>query len=345
MSRFAGNAIIAKAKSLYSKRLTQEDYEELLKFNTVPDIVGYLKRNDKYSNTLSDIVEYSMHRGQLEDLIKKSYFDNLTRLVKFVSTSDKKFYELDMIRREIDIVLSSVRSIISGSIESSIRDLPLFFRKHASFDIEEVTKSLSMGELLTALKNTRYYDLVYPYYKDSPAEIRYTDIEHNIYLKYHEIVLERINKYYKGKIRRQLMDIYQSKVEIENIIKIYRLRKFYGADETDVMQALITDNIRMSKSKLKELVQLENPDDILKYLSKSDYSQFIDEDDYIYIEYQAGRIKYNLSKRYMYFSTYPPIVYSVFLFLNEIEQTNIFNIIEGVRYDIDKEDIKKMLIY
>ena len=345
MSNYAGNAIITKAKSLFGKRLRPEDYEELLRFKSIPEIVGYLKKKDKYTNTLEDVIEYSMHRGQLEDLIKKSYFDNLARMVKFVSTSDKKFYELDMIRREIEIVLSSIRSIISGNIESSIRDLPLFFKQHASFDIEELSKSLTMKDLLTELKDTRYYDLIVPYYADNATDIRYSDIEHSLYLKYHDIVIERINKYYKGKNRDLLMDIYQSKVEIENVIKIYRLKKFYNATESEIMTAILTKNIRMGKTKLKELINLENPDEILEVLSKSQFSEFKDKDNYIYIEYQAGKIKYNLAKRYMYFSDFPPIVYSVFLILNEIEKTNIFNIIEGIRYDIDKEDIRKMLIY
>ncbi len=345
MSSFAGNAIITKAKSLYGDRLYPEDYEELLRYNTVSEIVGYLKRNNKYANTLSDVEEKSIHRGQLENLIKKSYFDNLTRMVKFISTTDRKFYELDMIRREIDIVLSAIRSVISGNIESSIRDLPLFFKQHSSFDIEELTKSTTLNDVMNTLKNTRYYDLIAPYFTENPSEIRYTDIEHNIYEKYHEIALERINKYYKGKLRNQLMDIYQSKVEIENIIKIYRLKKFYNANETEIMNTLMTKKIRMSNDKLRELISLKNPEDILEALSKSEYKQFKDTEDYVYIEYQAGKIKYNLARRYMYFSKYPPIVYSVFLFLNEIEQTNIINIIEGIRYDIEKEDIKKMLIY
>ncbi len=345
MSTYAGNAIITKAKSLYGKRLRAEDYEQLLRYNKISDIVAYLKKNDKYSNTLDDIMDFSIHRGQLEDLINKSYFNNLTKMVKFVGTQDKKFYELDMIRREIDIVLSSVRSIISGSIESSIRDLPLFFRNHASFDIGEISKSLSMTDLLKALEGTRYFEVVRPYYKNDPSEIKYSLIEHDLYKQYHSIVIERINKYYKGKTRRKLMDIYQSKIEIENVIKIYRLRKFYNAKEEEIMSTLLTENIRMSKNKLRELINQKDPNDILKVLSKSQYVEFKDSDDYVYIEYQAEKIKYNLSKRYMYFSNNPPIVYTVFLFLNDIEKNNIFNIIEGVRYDIEKADIEKMLIY
>lgn len=345
MNNFAGNAIITKAKSLYGRRLKAEDYEQLLRYNKVSDIVGYLKRHDKYNNTLDDLVDYSIHRGQLEDLINKSYFNNLTKMVKFVGTPDKKFYELDMIRREIEIVLSSVRSVISGSIESSIRDLPLFFKNHASFDIGEISKSLTMTDLLKALEGTRYFEVLRPFYQNDPADIKYSLIEHDLYKQYHRIVVERINKYYKGKTRRQLMDIYQSKIEIENVIKIYRLKKFYNASEQEIIDTLLTDNIRMSKNKLKELINQKDPNDILKVLSKSQYVEFKDTDDYVYIEYQAEKIKYNLSKRYMYFSNNPPIVYTVFLFLNDIEKANIFNIIEGVRYDIEKEDIQRMLIY
>ena len=216
---FAGNAVISKAKSMYKDRLKPEDYEELLKLNTIADVVAYLKRNNKYANTLNDVYENAIHRGQLEELIRKSYFFNVAKIVSFVSTKDRKFYELDMIKREIEIVLSSLRSIISGDIKSSVRDLPLFFRKHASFDIEKVTKSLTFRDLLFNLKDTRYYDILQPFYKDDPMMIKYADIEHAMMAKYHNIVVERINFYFKGKLRKRLMDIYQTKVEVDNIIK------------------------------------------------------------------------------------------------------------------------------
>jgi len=342
---FAGNAVISKAKSMYKDRLKPEDYEELLKLNTIADVVAYLKRNNKYANTLNDVYENAIHRGQLEELIRKSYFFNVAKIVSFVSTKDRKFYELDMIKREIEIVLSSLRSIISGDIKSSVRDLPLFFRKHASFDIEKVTKSLTFRDLLFSLKDTRYHDILQPFYRDDPMMIKYSDIEHQMMAKYHNIVIERINQYFRGKVRRRLMDIYQTKVEVDNVIKIYRLKKFYDADEEEIWKAMITDHIRMSKEQLRALIELKNPNDVLKVISKSQYQDYIDEDDYVYIEYQAERIKYHISKRYMYFSTEPAIVYTVFIFLNEIEQANVFNIIEGIRYDISKADIKRMLIY
>ena len=56
-------------------------------------------------------------------------------------------------------------------------------------------------------------------------------------------------------------------------------------------------------------------------------------------------MKYNLAKRYMYFSNDAPKVYSAFIILMEIERDNLFNIIEGIRYELDEEEIKRMLIY
>ncbi len=345
MGNFAGNAIIAKAKAIYGNRLKPEDYDELLRLDTISEIFVYLKKNGKYIDTLGDVRDTDIHRGQLEDLINKSYFIMLTRINKFVNTSDRRFYQLDMIKREIDIVLSSLRSVISGDISTSIRDLPIFFKEHASFDIELLSKSLSMKEVLNVLKGTRYFDLLEPYNTDDPGVIPYQEIEHDIWNMYHKIVIDRINRYFRGKELANLMDIYQTKVEIENIVKIYRLKKFYNADEKTILSSLITDKIRMSKAKLMELALAKNAEDVLKALSDSDFSEYEDEDGYIYIEYFAEKINYHIAKRYMFFSTSPAIVYSTFIILNEIERSNIFNIIEGIRYNVDKEDIRKMLIY
>ena len=47
----------------------------------------------------------------------------------------------------------------------------------------------------------------------------------------------------------------------------------------------------------------------------------------------------------MYFSTDVPKVYVAFIILAEIEIENIINIVEGIRYQVDENEIKQMLIY
>lgn len=62
----SSNVVLAKARTMYGRRLTQNDYNELLKCRNVSEVAGYLKNNTIYSHALAGIVESEIHRGQLE---------------------------------------------------------------------------------------------------------------------------------------------------------------------------------------------------------------------------------------------------------------------------------------
>lgn len=345
MSNWASNAVITKAKAIYGNRLSIDDYNELLKKKTVGDVAEYLKNTPKFKSMLQDIQESSIHRGQLEELIKKANFDYIIRLIKFVEIKDKKFFEMNIIRREMDIIFSVIRSIISGGYQIAIAELPVYFVRHASFDIMEITKSKSIQELLQTIQNTPYYDLLLPFQSQTPEEIDYSQVEHVLREYFYDTAFERIKQNYKGKTRKELEHIFLSSIELQNVIKIYRLKKFYHATNEEVMKTLLLKYSRMSPSKIQELLSLENPDDLLKYMQQSEYKQYIDEDDYIYIEYVADQIEYRLAKRYMNYSFTAATVFASFVILSEFEQQNIFNVIEGIRYGLDENEIRKMLIY
>jgi len=345
MSSWTSNAVISKAKAIYGNGLREEDYKELVKKRSVADIVNYLKSNKNYSDTLSDVHDSTIHRGQLEELIKKTIFNNTLRLVKFVEMKDKSFYELNLTQREIDLILSSLRAIISGSSVGAIAEFPFFFIRHAHFDIYTLTKSKTFQDLLNSLQGTIYYDRLLPYMEKDAKKINYPDIEQMLDHCYYECAFRIISENYKGKLKRDLENIFITKIELSNIVKIYRLKKFYHADAETIKKNLILKYSRLSDKKIEEILALKEADQILLYMERSEYSKFTDEDDYVYIEYYAEKMKYYIAKRFMYFSNDAPTVYSAFLILNEIERENLFNIIEGIRYDLDAGEIEKMLIY
>ena len=72
---------------------------------------------------------------------------------------------------------------------------------------------------------------------------------------------------------------------------------------------------------------------------------YMDEKEYIYIEYYAEKIKYNLSKRIMRFSSSPPLVFMTYIILHQIEIMNLVNIVEGIRYGMNEEQIEKTCIF
>ncbi|HRX92428.1 MAG TPA: V-type ATPase subunit, partial [Candidatus Izemoplasmatales bacterium] len=72
MGSFVANAMVVKIKAIHGRLLKANDFEELSKKKSVPEIAAYLKNHPNYQDMLSDIQESSIHRGQLEGLIKKN---------------------------------------------------------------------------------------------------------------------------------------------------------------------------------------------------------------------------------------------------------------------------------
>jgi len=345
MSSFTGNSIIAKAKSIYGNRLKKVDYEYMVSLKSVSEVEAYLRMKPYYKDLLKELNSSHIHRGQLEEIIRKVIFSHSLKLVHFIKTTDFPFYTLNMVQREIDIILSVIRAIISGEFDSMIAMYPAYFKKHASFDLEKITVSKSFGDLLSALENTRYYKVLKPYNVLEVELIKYVAIEQALEKLFYEVVFQRIEDNYTGKQRKELESIYATKIEVGNIVKIYRLKKFYKADRETILESLILNHTRISTKKLEEIIAVEDPDLILHFLERSEFARFKDEDEYIYVEYFAEQMKYGLAKRFMYFSNNAPKVYSAFTILLEIERDNLFNIIEGIRYDLSEEEIKRMLIY
>jgi len=195
------------------------------------------------------------------------------------------------------------------------------------------------------LEGTPYEKILKPYYTDDKDQIRYIDIEHALEVYYYGLVFKTINKFYTGKVKQNLTKLLEMKVDLMNITKIYRLKKFYQADPITIRNVLVNDYSRMSNKLLDQLAMMENPDDLIAYIDKKNHFPIADEDDYIYIEYYTGKVRYEVAKKFMYFGTEVPEIYEAFIIISEFEMENLTNIIEGIRYQIDEAEMKQMLIY
>lgn len=345
MSSWANNAIISKAKSMYGRFLKASDYEKLVKYQSVADLASYLKKHDHYKDILKDISESTIHRGHLEALIKKNAFDQNLKLIKSVYSKDSEYFELNIVKQESEVILAAIRAFISDETEEQKGKIPYFFDIHTTLDVKRIIKSVDFEELMWAVEKTPYEDILRPHVTSVVDDIRYLDIEHALESYYYDEAFRRIKKYYKGTLRKDLESIFQTKIELANITKIYRLKKFYQADPITIKSVLVKKYSRLKEKRIDEMIALKDPDDILNYLSKSEFQKYTNDKDYVYIEYYAGQIKYNLAKKFMYFSTEVQKVYTAFTILAEIEIENITNIIEGIRYQVSENEMKQMLIY
>ena len=98
----SSGAIPAKARAKYGRRLTSEDYNNLIHCKTVAEVANYLKSNTYYNDVLSQLNEHNIHRGQVELLLKQKLFYDFDELCRYESRSGNGFSSFIVIRYEIN---------------------------------------------------------------------------------------------------------------------------------------------------------------------------------------------------------------------------------------------------
>lgn len=73
------------------------------------------------------------------------------------------------------------------------------------------------------------------------------------------------------------------------------------------------------------------------------FGQRISGIEYDYIDELPTKVKFSKCIHFIRYSINPPVVMLSYILLTEIELSNIINIIEGIRYKLPKDEIKKML--
>ena len=66
----ASNAVLAKARALYGRRLRAEDYRRLTDCRTMTELANELKALPLYANTLAEVNPTYARRAQLENLLE-----------------------------------------------------------------------------------------------------------------------------------------------------------------------------------------------------------------------------------------------------------------------------------
>lgn len=341
---FLGNALITKIKNMHANSLKEQDYLELLKKRSVVEITGYLKKHPAYADVLKNVSEVTMNRGRLEALIRRESFNRLSRLIRFMHLKDRGFYQLNFLHREHEVILTMIRSFISHEEYDAVADLPYYFDHYSKIDFESLAMANDMQSLVEALQDTRYYKMLKPYAKVKNDDIKYYEFESLFETDYYQFAFEQINNNYRGKLKKDLEDTFKSRIEMENMIKVYRLKKFYKVKNEDI-KAILIPSTRISEKKIDEILLVNNPDEIFQKIIKTGMATYTNDKDQVYLEYYADHLRYTIAKKYMYFATHPAKVFLAYMFLSELEIENLTHLIEGIRYDVSEEEIRTMLVF
>lgn len=343
LTSLSSNAIASKARAIYGKRLTNTNYSELLRLTTVSDVCGYLKTNTSYFKYLKGVNEMAIHRGQLENLLERSIFEKYFSLLHYDFSNNKGFFGYVIIHVEFAIILKTIIYINSGSFSDIISSIPSFLKDYIKFDLKELSKVKSFSDLLNVLKNTPYYSILKIYNAEN-GKVNYKDCELALKTYYYEWILSQIDKKYKGKTKKELIEIVKVEVELLNLSLIFRLKFYFQKDAEMIKTHIIPIYYKLSEKSIDELIETKTQEDFIKRIKLTSYNHQMKKIEFNYIEDYTKRLKYIINRKMIRSSSNAPIAFYALMSLMYIEVQNIIIIIEGVRYKNTNSEIQKLLI-
>ena len=74
------SGISTKIRAMQSKLISESEIQEMLQFTSVSHAAAWLKRTPEYAKAWADLDENSLHRGQIEKLLKASIFKDFSNI-------------------------------------------------------------------------------------------------------------------------------------------------------------------------------------------------------------------------------------------------------------------------
>lgn len=342
---YASNAIISKARTMYGKRLTAKDYTSLLSCGTVPEVLSYLKGHTKYAPLLNSISERDVHRGQLELILRQQLFYDFAALCRYEISSGEHFSQYIIMRTEIEQIMHFLMLLNSGKAEEYLYALPMYFESHTTIDLKALAKARTYEEFLETLGTHNKYRSILSGYKPKNGEpLDMPAIENALYTHLYQTVFEIIDQFTKGKQKRELRHIFTSHIDLTNFVRILRLKKYYHLDSDKIKTQLLPFGT-LRDAQLEAMCRADSSKEVFAIMGNTAPGRMISKMEYNYAGEISERGKYDLGRKNIHFSSYPAVVLMSYIFLEEAELSNVVNIIEGVRYKVEPDTIKSLLIY
>lgn len=347
LGNFSDKAIAAKVRVMYRYRLTHADYEELMKKRTVGDVGVYLREGTHYRSVLEQSDASQLHRGELENELRGLRYSQYERLIRY-NNSEKEIFRYLYLREEILWLLGRVRQLIGREEWEEEEDWGYeppprrWLTGHTTLDLDKLEQAESVGELMEVLGDSPYGKLLQRFF---PGESEHPDLagcEQAFYTYYYKRLLTLTDRELTGGARKATREAIYRRIDNENIVQTYRLKRFFRSDEEFIRRSLLPFTTP-SQGLIEKMIRAEDVERLHRLLEEAGLSREGEVRDSDYIENAMLRLRARQCRWELHNATHPVVVLYAYMTYLEIELEDIINIIESVRYGVPAEEMRKML--
>lgn len=327
---------------MLGKMLKADDYDQMIHQKDVRSVVMYLKNNTYYGQALEEIKEHDVHRGHVEVLLYRAELTDALKIAKFLKGNEKTIYRYVYRKQEIEDLKKMLRTLQQGASLSTLDRRRLFVSRYSRIDFNKALEAKSISELINTIKDTNFYQILKPLLKgDNNIDLFAAEMALDTY--YFLKIKDQLKTLASGRDSEILRDYFGSEADIKNLMWIYRGKHYYKLPKEMLYRYLIPFGNRLKRSLADQMIEAKDEEQLLKLMKEGPYGIVFDSDMIDWERrFMQKFLKMQLSNLRMYPYSLAPIV--GYVYAKETEIYNITTIIEGVRYNVEPERIRKMLI-
>ena len=332
------SGITTKIRAMQAKLLTEADYENIANLKTVPEVIEYLKEKPAYTKYINRMDTSLYHRGDVEKVLTQSFYDDYTRIFRFVGMEQKKFLKAYWKRYEIDLINYCLRIVFNHyDVPFDIDYKKEIFDKYSQLSVSKLVLSKNVEELIDNLKGTEYYSPLQTLRESGAATLYDYDLTLELY--YFSVMWKEEKRLLKGKERDIFIKDYGMRIDLTNIRWIYRAKKYYNMLPPDIYMMMIPIQYRFSKEEFKAMVEAPTVEEFIKQVGLTRYGNKLTFEEGHMLEQQSREIlkaAYLSDRRH---NPYSVATMNAYLFLKEEEIRKIVSALECIRYGLSSRDI------
>ena len=266
------SGLSTKIRAMQSKLMSEKQYQEIAQLDSVIQIVAYLKRQPGFSDLWADLDENSLHRGDVEKLLTHTIHQNFAKLYRFANPEQRRFMALYFKRYELSVLKDCLRKVFDeGKAQLDLSLFQDFFDRHSKMNLEKLTSSSTVEELVNNLQGSEYY---HPLKKlGTDYQPRIFDYGMALDQYYFANIWSVKEKLFKRRDLEEITKAYGNKFDMLNLQWIFRSKKYYHMGPADIYALLIPVHYRLSKNDIASLVEASDEEEFRKILDTTYYKK------------------------------------------------------------------------
>lgn len=337
-------AVLSKARAMYGKRITPAQFDEMLRCTSVVEVAAYLKGHTHYQKVLSGISENDIHRGQLEELLRRAFLEECDKLFYYQGQLAGTQFDFFLQETEIQELMRMVLLIRAGKPEHFIVELPQHLMQHGKVDFLAFSQVKTFRQLVKLLQeeHTYYGNVLEKFVTDDDHRLDIMAIEHALWQNFYERVMDSLKS--SDHETQELEDLIRLRIELLNLCNLYRNALYLHLSPEQLKDVLLPWGIKIKKQALLPFMEARGEEAFTEELKKVPYYARFELEEEETIEHFTDRIFTGRCRHLLHFTENSDLCFYAYLLLSRQEERNVVTLLEGIRYGMAPEQIRKLLI-